>query len=275
MLPWIAVIGVAAAILAGGCASSRTTMEPLTTDDDRVSPSPGLQDASRSPSRVEILGSSVAGEPIELLLFGSGPETVLIVGGIHGDERNAAELAEALVAHLRSVDGRVPAGRTIAVLPRANPDGLARNTRVNANGVDLNRNFPALNWRRAPRGNRHGPQPASEPETRAIMAAVERLRPSVIVSIHAIHGGRECNNYDGPARAIAERMAELNGYPATASIGYPTPGSFGTWAGIDRGIPTITLELPRRATREEVWPQQKAALLSVVGLNDAEPALGL
>ena len=38
-------------------------------------------------------------------------------------------------------------------------------------------------------------------------------------------------------------MSEIINYPTESSIGYPTPGSFGTWAGVERDIPTITLEL--------------------------------
>jgi murein tripeptide amidase MpaA len=71
------------------------------------------------------------------------------------------------------------------ILAEANPDGLLTGRRTNANGVDVNRNFPARNWRRF----KHplfdnGPSPASEPETRAILAAIEEMRPGRIVSIH-------------------------------------------------------------------------------------------
>lgn len=229
-------------------------------------PAPSTAETAARPSdpRVQTIGRSIRGAAIEMHTLGRGPVETLIFAGIHGDERNSAELAELLVAHLRA-NPAAGNGRGVAIIPRANPDGLARGTRGNANGVDLNRNFPASNWRPAGRGRRHGTHAASEPETRALIAVMERLRPARIVSIHAIHGGRECNNFDGPARHLAERMTALNGYPTKASIGYPTPGSFGSWAGIDRRIPTVTLELPRSRTGRQCWPQQRAALLAVIG----------
>ncbi len=77
-------------------------------------------------------------------------------------------------------------------------------------------------------------------------------------------GGNFCNNYDGPAGALAEIMARKNHYPVKASIGYPTPGSFGSWAGIDQNIPTITLELPREQPISRVWLANRNAILAAV-----------
>ncbi len=108
-----------------------------------------------------------------------------------------------------------------------------------------------------------GPSPASEPETRVVISVIERFQPDVIVTIHSISGERHCNNYDGPGRWIAEKMSRHNGYPVTASIGYPTPGSFGTWAGRERGIATITLELPSLHSRRRCWCDNEASLLAL------------
>ena len=60
-------------------------------------------------------------------------------------------------------------------------------------------------------------------------------------------------NYDGPAKEIAERISEIIGYPAEGSIGYPTPGSFGTYCGVERNIPTITLELDEEKPINELY----------------------
>jgi protein MpaA len=202
---------------------------------------------------------------LETHVFGDGPDRVLIFGGIHGNEPTSTTVAERLIAYLESHPETV-AGRTIAILSAANPDGLKKRRRTNCNGVDLNRNFPAQNWRRSGRrSKRHGPAPASEPETRAIMQAVERFKPQRIISIHSTTRGQHCNNYDGPAQELAELMARSNGYPVRATMGYPTPGSFGSWAGIDRGIPTITLELPRDLDGERCWRDNAHALLAFIG----------
>ena len=187
---------------------------------------------------------------------------MLIFGGIHGNEPASAALAHTLADWLRE-NPKAWAGRTIAVLPEANPDGLRAGTRQNAVGVDLNRNFPAKNWRPTRRSAR-GAQPASEPETCALMRAVETLHPRRVLALHVMTGSGQCNNYDGPAASLAHRMASANGYPARASIGYPTPGSFGSWVGLDRGVPTITLELPANASAAEIWRTNRDALLTFI-----------
>ena len=86
----------------------------------------------------------------------------------------------------------------------------------------------------------------------------------MIISIHSIDGGRECNNFDGPGEAIAKVMSEHNHYRVASTIGYPTPGSMGSYAGIDRQIAMITLELPRDASGEESWNRNRDALLAAI-----------
>ena len=104
-------------------------------------------------------------------------------------------------------------------IPTLNPDGLARKSRYNSRGVDLNRNFPASNFKKS---RRNGPFPSSEPETKALMKMIRQFRPSRIL---AVHSPLLCMNYDGPAKDRAAEMAKASGYPLKASIGYPTPGS--------------------------------------------------
>jgi protein MpaA len=224
--------------------------------------------------RVEIteftVGASSKGEKITMTVFGSGSETTLIFGGMHGNEPTSAELAQRLVKHLRD-NPDLCGDRCIVVLPRLNPDGLDAGTRTNANGVDLNRNFPARNWRHVADGPSFGGTKAgSETETQALLEVVRLVEPSRIVAIHSIARGRHCNNFDGPAKSLAEAMGRHNRYPVKASIGYPTPGSFGTWAGVERKIPTITLELPRDADPDECWRDNRDALLAAIrGANES------
>ena len=215
------------------------------------------------------LGRSHERRPIDLVIFGRGRPALFIMGGIHGNEPNSADLAKELIKYLR-VHPEACKDRTVGIVAEANPDGLAHNTRTNVRGVDLNRNFPTRNWRRS--GNTHGPSPVSEPETAAIMTALRIIEPDCIVAIHAISGGRKCNNYDGPGRALAEIMNAANGYPVQPYIGHPTPGSLGSWAGIDREIPTLTLELPKGQSSEVGWAENRGALLSVI--DATQPAIG-
>jgi len=70
---------------------------------------------------------------------------------------------------------------------------------------------------------------------------LEEERVEAVVAVHAPFA---CVNYDGPAAAWAEAVSTACGWPVRPQIGYPTPGSLGSWLGIDRGIPILTLELP-------------------------------
>lgn len=72
------------------------------------------------------------------------------------------------------------------------------------------------------------------------METVEKYKPRLILTLHAPY---KIVNYDGDALVAANAISKIIGYPVEESIGYPTPGSFGTWAGVEKGIPTITLEL--------------------------------
>jgi len=267
---WLPGAGLCAALLAVGCervdrgtrfAARRAVAAPGLRAP--VAPQGGRTPAEAPVRRVE-LGRSVRGVPLVLEVFGDGPERILVFGGIHGDEASSAEVARRLADWLR-IEWRLFEGRTVGVLAEANPDGLALGRRTNANGVDLNRNFPARNWRAGSGGRvRHGVRAASEPETRAIMGAVELIRPDRVMSIHTARVGGCCNNYDGPAAQLAQRMAAHNRYPVRASMGYPTPGSFGSWAGTDRRIPTITLELPGGKSGWAAWRENQAALVAFI-----------
>ena len=192
----------------------------------------------------EALGTSTEGRAIRGRLFGgaAGP-ALLVMGGIHGDEPASVEA-------LIELGARVAGGRStgfaprppIWLLPAVNPDGVARGRKNSARDVDLNRNFPARSFStdHAP-GYFPGAAPLSEPETRVIADLIAREPIAAVVAVHAPFA---CVNYDGPAAAWAHAVAAACGWPARADIGYPTPGSLGSWLGIDRGLPVLTLELP-------------------------------
>ena len=195
------------------------------------------------------IGRSVEGRPIFGRAFGGrafgrAPDAsgalglpLLIFGGIHGDEPASVEAVLALADRL----ARHAAGPPLFLIPLVNPDGIVRGSKNSACDVDLNRNFPARSFTTVHTpGYFPGVAPLSEPESRVVAEVVERgIRGAV-----AVHAPLACVNYDGPAARWAETVAAACGWPARGDIGYPTPGSFGSWLGIDRGLPVLTLELP-------------------------------
>lgn len=205
-----------------------------------------------------VVGTSVEGRAIEAFYFGTGTGGTLILAGVHGDESKSVDVGRRLLERFTTVP---PAG-PVVIVPVVNPDGYAVRRRRNAAGVDVNRNFPTADWVPGNRRSRFypGPSPASEPETRAVIEIVESTGPDRIISIHSIDRHRFCNNYDGPGRALARKMAARNRYPVSGSIGYATPGSLGTWAGVERGIPTVTLELPSHHSPKQCWLDNRDAL---------------
>lgn len=210
------------------------------------------------------LGESVGGRPIEMYVFGEGGETTLVIGGIHGSEPTSSDVAVELVRHLAE-HPELYAGRCVMIAPAVNPDGLVARRRTNARGIDINRNFPARNFPSTPTPRfAGGRRPLSEPESNAIATAIEHARPAKIISIHSIPRGRHGNNFDGPGRALAEEMSRCNGYPVLPTMGYPTPGSLGSWVGVDQGVPIITLELPREADADTCWRENREALLAAI-----------
>lgn len=193
-----------------------------------------------------LLGQSVQGRPITLYhnlsalgLHDDVQLNTLIFSAIHGDEPESVVLAQAFLQQTITFD--VPVG----VITCLNPDGYLADTRCNANGVDLNRNFPTQNWQAEATDPAYppGPSPASEPETQLLIQAINNYQPQKIISNHTPY---RVINYDGPALEIAQAMADINNYPVDSDIGYATPGSFGTWAGKEKNIAVITLELPEK-----------------------------
>ena len=167
---------------------------------------------------------------------------VLVIGCMHGDEPQGEYLINEYLKN--------NADTKLLLIPCLNPDGVKAQTRVNSNGVDLNRNFPTKNWELTEKNNFYGGnEPASEIETRFLINVIDEFKPELILTLHAPY---KVVNYDGNALDIANKISEIIKYPIEASIGYPTPGSFGTWAGIERNIPTITLELDEEIEVKEL-----------------------
>jgi murein peptide amidase A len=215
---------------------------------------------------------------------------VLVIGGIHGDELTAVSIVFRWLDFLQRTGGEAHHYHW-RVIPVLNPDGLLAKppTRVNARGVDLNRNFPTTNWlkdapaywatktKRDPR-RFPGTAPLSEPESRWLHDELVSFKPDVIVSIHAPFGVLD---FDGPSSGV--QAPSSFGLLHLNRIGI-YPGSLGNFGGGQASIPVVTLELPHalnmptEAELADVWNdlqnwlkanlvERKAEIASAMAVN--------
>ncbi len=246
----------AATFLMAGCANAAKVCDEFYARLPNVSRS--LCDTAQlQPSQ----GRSVKGRPIYMRDVHPEPSQrrVLVIGGIHGDELSASSLA----LHWIRLAQTTPAQTHWRFVPALNPDGLFERParRVNANGVDLNRNFPTPNWEReaafywegrARKDPRRWPgkRPLSEPETKFLHDEMQRFKPDLIVSIHAPYGVLD---FDGPVEP-PQRLGRLRLVPVGVF-----PGSLGNYSGVFKNVPVVTIELPsatltpRDAEIERMW----------------------
>lgn len=193
---------------------------------------------------------SVRGVPLYTRDVGAaqGKLRVLVIGGIHGDELSSSAVALHWMRLAAEEHPDMPQPVHWRFVPLLNPDGMLMHPpqRMNARGVDLNRNFPTPNWerdakvyweKRTGKDKRRwpGPKPLSEPETQFLHDQMQGFRPHLIVSIHAPYGVLD---FDGPS-VPPSRLGRL--YLDQVGI---FPGSLGNYGGVHKGVPVVTIELP-------------------------------
>jgi predicted deacylase len=148
-----------------------------------------------------VIGRSVRGRAIRAVHLGErGATKVVLISGMHGNEAAPRQILQALE------NGSPISGVNLWVIPSYNPDGLARGTRANARGVDLNRNFPHR-WADLDGSYESGSGPASEPETRAVMRFLRDVRPSRVLSFHQpLLGVDKDTKTPSYSRRVADRL---------------------------------------------------------------------
>ena len=244
-----------AAALAACCAAVALPAHAAQTPSYCAQISQALPGVSVSDCQSQTLspggGRSVKGMPLLVRRIpaqqgGKGtPVRILLLGGIHGDEPTSSAIIFRWMRKMQAPDARQ---FSWSIAPLVNPDGMlaGKKTRVNARGVDLNRNFPTPDWQRETerywkrvtgRDPRRYPGRAalSEPESRWLDEEIRRFQPDLIISVHAPFG---LLDFDGPA-APPKRFGLLRYEP----IGV-YPGSLGNYGGGQRKVPVVTIELP-------------------------------
>jgi protein MpaA len=190
-------------------------------------------------ARTVTIGHSVRGRPITAQVLGadSAPRKVLLVGCIHGNECAGVRILDAISRK------PVPAGVQLWLLRELNPDGTASGTRQNADGVDLNRNFP-FRWRAISDPTYYsGPSPLSEPESRAATRLIGRLHPAVTIWYHQ---HEDLVDLSGGDRGVARRYARRAGLRATCLAFLP--GTATGWSNHRfPGTTAFVVELPAGA----------------------------
>ncbi|UFN46112.1 M14 family zinc carboxypeptidase [Nocardioides okcheonensis] len=214
-------------------------------------------DAER-PAVVETrtIGHSVRGRPIRAFRLGEpGRRRIVMVSTMHGNEPHTRAILESLR------DGRAIRGVDLWVVPTYNPDGLARGTRRNAHGVDLNRNFPYA-WADLDGSYESGPRAASEPETRAMMRFLRDVDPLRVISFHQPLNGVDTDTKDP---RFARRLARALRLPRTSlDCGGLCHGTMTMWFNHHFRGSALTVEYgahpPRRRMVVEA-PRQLLGLL--------------
>ncbi|MDO9182471.1 MAG: M14 family zinc carboxypeptidase [Bacteriovorax sp.] len=247
--------------------------------------------------------NSVLGEPLTWTVFGDvsdeekptfkQKDISIIMCGVHGDEITPIKFCFDIMAYLKEiydnpeVINKEFSNKIVIVAPLVNPDSFfkARPSRINARGVDVNRNFPTKDWARDARrlwianfrkDKRRNPGFAanSEPEVIFQMNLIKRYGPDKIISVHS---PLTMLDYDGPNTIVGglvngakahELLIQMSKDASDYKIeNYPFfPGSLGNWAGKERDIPTYTLELPTSdpSKSEQYWKLFKSAIHNAI-----------
>lgn len=236
--------------------------------------------------------ASVKGDPLIWMSFGndskSRKETTVIFCGVHGDEITPIKFCFDILNHIEGIHSPTDLeDRLIIVAPIVNPDSFFKKypTRTNANGIDVNRNFPTADfksssmklWKNRYKKDKRrypGKVAMSEPETLFQVNLIKRYNPDKIISVHS---PLTMLDYDGPAdrhsggvvgssanQLLIQMSEQAKGYKIK---NYPFfPGSLGNYAGNERNIPTYTLELPSSDNRRSkiYWKLFKDSIHSAI-----------
>jgi protein MpaA len=198
-----------------------------------------------------IAGRTVQGRDIAVFVraVDAPRRRVLVIGGLHGNEPITPPAVRGLLHAAIAPDVEV------WLVPVANPDGSAAGMRCNANGVDLNRNFP-WEWR----GRDGGPAPLSEPETQALVALVEQLQPDVVIWVHQPLG--YVSAIGETSSALEQAWADAAGIPVRPDVTQHGGGE--SWSAFVAGVPSMLIEIAGWAATPELVADTRAGVEAVL-----------
>lgn len=242
------------ALAPASAAPAAVTAPPVTAPDLATAP------AAR-PAVVEsrLLGRSVEDRPIRAWRLGEPAveRKVVLLAAMHGTERAPARILRTLR------DGAKIAGVDLWVIPVLNPDGARVQRRSNAHGVDLNRNYPNR-WKPQPERYDAGRAPASEPETRAVMAFLDEIDPELVLSFHQPFRGIDTTLVKRPA--VARAVGEALGLPLKRiDCNGSCHGTLTGWFNSRHDGMALTVELGPRPSERYLTRTAPRGLLAVLG----------
>jgi protein MpaA len=206
-------------------------------------------------------GETVGGNEIEVFKTNIKSKKYLyLIAGTHGDEVEGVYVLKQLFDWIKTEHSLKDL--PLIVIPILNVDGYKAQTRVNANGVDLNRNLATSDWIPTATKERYNPgkTPMSEPENKFLVKLFDKYKPGFIISFHS---WKPIINYNGDSQDVAKFLSIHNEYPVAGDIGYITPGSLGTYVPEKYNAGVITFECPtleQIPSLKEIWKQNEKSL---------------
>ncbi|MGB1271226.1 MAG: DUF2817 domain-containing protein [Endozoicomonas sp.] len=222
-------------------------------------------------------GTTVSGHPIQAQITNrvQPKRFCYLIAGTHGDEPEGVYVLDQLISWLKVSPSEIP----MVIIPVLNPDGFAAGSRVNANGVDLNRNLPTPNWTEQSRNDQYspGPAPGSEPENRYLLSLFQQYPPGFVLTFHS---WKPMLNSNGDCNDILTFLHRKNDYPVVKDEieGHPTPGSLGSYASEILKTPVLTFECPtleQQPDMDAIWQENRQALTGLMTSRLIEKKLGL
>jgi murein peptide amidase A len=220
-------------------------------------------DAGAPPTVIQhkVIGYSVQHRPITAYRLGNPNSHIkaVLLGQMHGDEDAGPVVARAVI------HGKPVLGIDLWVIVTMNPDGNIVNTRGNAHGVDLNRNWPD-NWTHLTGQFYSGPKALSEPETRAMYSFLSSVKPNLMVSVHQPLGGVDTTDGGHRNPTFAHRLAARIGLPLKAfTCGGVCRGSMTGWITHHQSGAAVTVEYPSHTTTAWLTAKTPPAIISSFG----------